>query len=184
MALKDFRPMMERCSNCLNCKWIPFDKVQSMRFGENCPSVCYNNFNAYSARGRFQLSQALLDERAEYTEAVTDVIHSCLACGACDVSCKICRYNLEPLAHNLELKHSAVEKGKTLPVQDDMIKSLHEEKTLLTGMKKEHRLDWKSDIKVKNAVKEQAEVIFFPGCKYSYDDKLKGYALDCLEILV
>jgi hypothetical protein len=51
MSLKDYRPMMERCSNCLGCRWIPFDKVKSQRFGENCPSVCYFNFNTYSARG-------------------------------------------------------------------------------------------------------------------------------------
>ena len=41
MALKDFLPMMERCSNCLGCKWIPFDKIQSQRFGENCPTNLY-----------------------------------------------------------------------------------------------------------------------------------------------
>ena len=34
MSLEDYRPMMERCSNCSYCKWTPFDKVRSQRFGD------------------------------------------------------------------------------------------------------------------------------------------------------
>jgi hypothetical protein len=56
----------------LGCKFIPFDKIKSLRFGENCPSIGYYNFNTYSARGRFQLSQSLLDGRAELDDTVTE----------------------------------------------------------------------------------------------------------------
>jgi hypothetical protein len=82
VSLNDFRPMMERCSNCLGCKWIPFDKIRSQRFGENCPSVCYYNFNTYSARGRFQLGLALLTDEAGYSDTVVNVVHNCTTCGA------------------------------------------------------------------------------------------------------
>ena len=88
MSLKDYRPMMERCSNCLGCKWIPFDKIKSQRFAENCPSSTYFNLHTYSARGKFQLAQTILDGDADYTEAVTEAVHSCTSCGACDVGCK------------------------------------------------------------------------------------------------
>ena len=142
MALQDFRPMMERCSNCLNCRWIPFDKVKSQRFGENCPSIVYNNFMTYSARGRFQLAQTILDGDADYSEAVVDVIHNCTTCGSCDATCKVCRYNLEPLEHNIELKVSAVEKGKILPRQAEIMKSLKAEQTMVTGKAKANRGDW------------------------------------------
>ena len=111
MALKDYEAMQERCSNCSYCKWIPFDKVKSTRFAENCPSVCYNNFNTYSARGRFQLGLAVAKEEMDYSGRTAEIVRDCLSCGACDVSCKICRYNLEPLEHNIALKEDAVEKG-------------------------------------------------------------------------
>jgi Fe-S oxidoreductase len=172
MSLKDYRPMMERCSNCLGCKWIPFDKIKSQRFGENCPSVCYYNFNTYSARGRFQLAQTILDGDAEYTKKVTEVVHSCTSCGACDVSCKICRYNLEPLDHNIALKIDAVEKAKTLPVQETIIGNLKKEQTMIQGQKRIDRMNWAKGIKVKDILLEKAEVLFFPGCKYSYEDGL------------
>lgn len=164
--------MQERCSNCSYCKWIPFDKVRSARFAENCPSVCYHGFNTYSARGRFQLGLAVLNGELDYSGRTGEIVRDCLACGACDVSCKICRYNLEPLAHNLALKADGVEKGSVTPEQAAMIQSLEREGTLLAGRKKADRPQWAEGLALKDALKEKAQVLFFPGCRYSYEEDL------------
>jgi Fe-S oxidoreductase len=170
MSLQDFRPMMERCSNCSYCKWTPFDKITSHRYSDNCPSVCYYNFNTYSARGRFQLAQSLLDNLCEYSDTVTEVIHACNTCGLCDISCKVCRYNLEPLEHNIELKVSAVEKGKIFPRQKEIMDSLVKQKTMLLGMQKANRLNWAKELGLVDVTKEESDIVFFPGCKYSYEE--------------
>lgn len=183
MALQDFRPMQERCSNCLACRWVPFDKLKSKRFGENCPSIAYYQFMTYSARGRFQLGQTILDGEADYTETITELAHNCMACGSCDVTCKICRYNLEPLEHNIELKVDAVEKGHTLPAQAPIMAALKQEQTMLPGMKKADRLAWAAGIEVKDLFKEKAEIAFYPGCKYAYDPQLQKVARAALQIL-
>ncbi|MBQ3323090.1 MAG: (Fe-S)-binding protein [Firmicutes bacterium] len=183
MRLEDYRPMMERCSNCLSCKWIPYDKIQDNRFGENCPAVCYYNFNTYSARGRFQMAQSLLDGRTTYTDTVTDVIHSCLSCGACDVSCKICRYNLEPLEHNIALKNRAITDGHAKAEQTEILASLKKEGTMIRGEAKAERTNWMKDLGLKDLFKEKADVAVFAGCKYSYDARLQGYARKAIDIL-
>ena len=183
MSLQDFRPMMERCSNCSYCKWTPFDKIKSQRFGENCPSVYYYNFNTYSARGRFQLGQTLLDKRHDYTDTVTEVIHACNTCGLCDVSCKVCRYNLEPLEHNIELKVSAVEHGKILPRQKTIIDSLSKHNTMIPDMKKANRMGWTKDLGLIDVNKEKADVLFFAGCKFSYDESLQHVGRETVKIL-
>ncbi len=183
MALEELRPMEERCSNCLGCKWIPFDKVKSLRFGENCPSISYSNFNAYSARGRFELGLALQTKDADLSATTTQVIHECTTCGACDVACKVTRYNLEPLEHNIELKAYAVEAGKTLPGQKEMIEALSKEKTMIVGKKKSDRSAWAQGLGLKDLTKEKADVMFFPGCKYSYDSKLTKIAQSAVRIL-
>jgi Fe-S oxidoreductase len=175
--------MMERCSNCLGCKWIPFDKIKSQRFGENCPSVCFYNFNTYSARGKFQLGQAILDGETAYTEQILEAVQNCTSCGACDVSCKICRYNLEPLEHNIALKADAIQKGNILPSQAALIESLKKEQTLLRDMKKNDRTNWLKGLKVKNVLSEKAEILFFPGCKYSYDKELMDKAACIVSLL-
>ena len=109
MALEDFAAEMDRCSQCSYCqcsycKWIPFDQMKSWRFAKNCPSIAYHNFNSYSARGRYAVGQSLLRGQSEYSETVRNIVNTCLTCGSCDVSCKVCRYNLEPLEMVRELK--------------------------------------------------------------------------------
>ena len=184
MSLEEYKPMMERCSNCLNCKWSPFDKIRGQRFGENCPSVCYFNFNTYAARGRFQLALALINKEFTYTDKIVEVIHHCTTCGSCDINCKICRYNLEPLEHNLELKARAVQDGKVLPQQMPIIENLKKEKTMIVGKLKNNRSNWAKGLKVKDLAKEKAEVAFFPGCKYSYDENLQAVARSATELLL
>jgi Fe-S oxidoreductase len=183
MSLNDFRPMEERCSNCLACKWIPFDKVKSQRFGENCPSISWGNFNTYSARGRFELGLALLTKDADLSPATTDIIQTCTSCGSCDVACKVSRYNLEPLDHNIELKAHAIGEGKVLPVQAQIIESLKTEKTMIRGKKKAARGAWASGLGLKDLSKEKGDVLFFPGCKYSYDETLTKNARSSVKIL-
>jgi Fe-S oxidoreductase len=184
MKFENYRSMMERCSNCLGCKWIPFDKIKSQRFGENCPSSKYFNFHSYSARGKFQLGQVLLDGKSEITPTAAEAIFSCNACGLCDVSCKICRYNLEPLSYLISMKAYAVEKGKAYPVQEKIAEHFNEQKTMIRGSKHQERQKWAEGLKLKDLTQEQGEVMFFAGCKYSYAPAYHENVRKCVEILL
>jgi Fe-S oxidoreductase len=177
--LSDFRPMMERCSNCLACKWIPYDKIQSQRFGENCPESLYYKFFTYSARGKMQSAQALQDGDYGYTDGMLEAAASCLSCGACDVACKVTRYNLEPLDFNIALKNDAVSKGNVLPAQKAMIDSLKNEQTMLAGMKKADRTAWSEGLGLVDALREPCDALFFP----SYDEKLRKSARKAVKVL-
>ena len=81
MALEDYKPDMERCSQCSYCKWIPLDHVKSWRFSKGCPSIAYNNFNSYSARGRFAVALSLINGESDYTDKVRDIVFKCVTCG-------------------------------------------------------------------------------------------------------
>jgi Fe-S oxidoreductase len=173
MALEDYRPDQERCSQCSYCKWIPQDKIRSWRFAKGCPSIAYSNFNAYSARGRFAVARSLLDGKIEYTDRVLDIIYKDLSCGLCDVSDKVCRYNLEPLGNILELKARAVTDGQLLPQHMPIIDNLKKEDTMMLGMVRADRGNWAKGLDVKDLTKDKAEVAFFAGCRFSYDEELQ-----------
>jgi len=184
--LEDFFPMQRRCSNCLGCKFVPFEKIKSNRFGRNCPSIWYYNFNAYSARGRFQLGQNIIEDGYVGWEGQTlDVVFNCQACGACDIGCKITRFNLEPLAHNIALKERAVEEGKAPMSLKLLIAQLKSQKSMLPGSKKSDRAKWSAGLRLKDlsAGKATAEYAFFPGCQYAYDKGLQKKAKTYVEIL-
>jgi Fe-S oxidoreductase len=172
MALEDYRADMERCSQCSYCKWIPQDKIKSWRFAKGCPSIAYSNFNSYSARGRFAVARSLLDGKVDYTDRVLDIIYKDLSCGSCDVSDKVCRYNLSPLHNILELKARAVMDGQLLAQHIPIIDNLRKEDTMMLGMVKEKRGEWAKGLDVKDLTKEKTEIAFFAGCRFSYDEEL------------
>jgi len=183
--LEDFFPMQRRCSNCLQCKFVPYEKIKSNRFGRNCPSVWYYNFNLYSARGKFQLGQNIIeDESVKFEGLALDAIFNCQACGACDMACKVTRFNLEPLAHNLALKERAVEKGLAPVELKAAVNSLEKQKTMLPDCRKSNRANWADDLGLKDVSgKETAEYVFFPGCQYAYNAELRKKAATYVKIL-
>lgn len=182
MPLSDFAAEADRCSQCSGCKWIPYDQVKSWRFAKNCPSIAYHDFNSYSARGRYAVTGSLLRGQSEITEAVEEIAFTCLACGSCDVSCKICRYNLEPLEMVRELKFHLVENGHELPALRAVVDAVEGTGNPF-GLARTARGDWAEGLDVKRLPAEKAEVLFFAGCMYSYDAELQETARASIRIL-
>ena len=125
---------------------------------------------------------SLIEKEVGYTKAGMDVINSCTTCGMCDISCKVCRYNLEPLEYNFEMKAEAVRKGNIMPIQQKIIDSLNKEKTMLPGKLNKERCDWVEELNLKNIFKEKTEILFFPGCKFSYDEKFQKLSKSAIKL--
>jgi Fe-S oxidoreductase len=182
LALEDYKADMERCSQCSYCKWIPLDHVKSWRFAKGCPSIAYSNFLSYSARGRFAVALSLLNGQSTYSDKVLDVVYKCTTCGSCDVSDKICRYNLEPLEMIQELKFHAVENGQILPQHTAIIEHLRKENNMMDSPAAS-RGDWAEGLGLKLLPSDSAEVLFHAGCRYSYDADLRDTVRNAATIL-
>ncbi len=182
MALSDYRADAMRCTRCTYCRWIPFDLVKSARFAKGCPSIEYGGFHAYSAGGRLVTALSLMDGRSEVTEKVKDSVFKCNMCGLCDVSCKLCRYDMEPVLAMRELRFALVEQGHTLPQVEPVIEGLRTEFNMLQKPADE-RGDWAAKLKVKDLATETAEYVFHAGCRYSFDGDLGHVARTSVKIL-
>ena len=182
MALEDFAAEMDRCSQCSYCKWIPFDQVKSWRFAKNCPSIAYHNFNSYSARGRYAVGRSLIKAQSGYSDTVRDVVYTCLTCGSCDVSCKVCRYNLEPLEMVRELKFRLVEDSQRLDDHQALVDRINKESNTM-GRPRSERGKWADDIDVPRLPGEKTDVLFHTGCRFSYDKDLQETAKAAVSIL-
>ncbi|MGE5123088.1 MAG: (Fe-S)-binding protein [Acidobacteriaceae bacterium] len=182
MALEDFAAEMDRCSQCSYCKWIPFDQIKSWRFAKNCPSIAYHNFNSYSARGRYAVARSLINKQSPYTDTVRKIAYTCLACGACDVSCKICRYNLEPLEMVRELKFRLVEDDQRLSTHQALIDSLNKESNTL-GSPRNQRGQWAEGLDVPRIPAGKAGVLFHAGCRFSFDEDVQKSAWAAVSLL-
>jgi Fe-S oxidoreductase len=182
VALEDYKTDMERCSLCTYCKWVPLDQIKSWRFAKGCPSIAYSNFLSYSARGRYAVALSLLQGRSSYTERVLDIVYKCQACGSCDVACKVCRYNLEPLETILELRAKLVEDGQSLPSHQAMMERLRREGTTASKPKAQ-RGKWAEGLDIKTLGSKKAEVLFHAGCRLSDDEELQKIARTAVTLL-
>jgi Fe-S oxidoreductase len=182
MPLEDFAAEMDRCSQCSYCKWIPFDQMKSWRYAKNCPSVAFHNFNSYSARGRYAVARSLLRGHSGYTDTVRDIAFTCLTCGSCDVSCKVCRYNLEPLDMVRELKFRLVQDGQGLEAHRAILQSLDQEQNTMR-QPSARRGDWADGLDVPRLFSDKAEILFHAGCRLSYDNDLQQSARTAVLLL-
>ncbi len=182
MGIQDFRADALRCTRCAYCKWIPFDLVKSWRFAKGCPSIEYGKFHSYSAGGRLVTALSLMDGRSTITESVKRSVFMCNMCGSCDVACKICRYDMEPLQAMRELRAELVKDGHLPPHAEEILASLKTNLNMM-GEPKEKHGDWAKDLKVKNLTKEKAKVVFHAGCRYAFDGELGGIARSAVKIL-
>jgi Fe-S oxidoreductase len=182
VALEDYHAVMERCMRCSFCKWIPLSKVKSWRFAKGCPSIEYGKFQAYSAGGKLAVGLAFLEGRIGYTERLPDIIYKCMLDGLCDVSCKICRYDLEPVEAMRELRFKLVEDGQLLPEHMGVIESLRKEDNMMMKPKAE-RGEWAEGLDVRNLTQEKAEVVFHTGCRFSFDGELRKVPRTAIDLL-
>ncbi len=173
MALENYQADMARCSRCSYCKFIPFAQVKSWRFSKGCPSAEYGKFQSYSAGGRLSVALALLEKRFRYEDSdrLLDIVYQCMLDGLCDVSDKICRYNMEPLETMRELRFRLVEDGQLLPQHMPIIDSLRKEDNMVMKSKAE-RGKWAEGLDIKDLTKDSAEVVFHVGCRFSFDEEL------------
>ncbi len=175
MALEDYRDDCTDCSRCSYCKWIPLDHIRSARFARACPSIEYCSFQAYSLAGRLAIGLSLLEDRVGYNDQLKDIVWTCQMDGACDVSDKICRYNIRGLEVMREMRFKLVENGQTLPQHKPYIDSLHKEKNTMLELG-ENRGKWADGLDLKNLAEDKASVVFHAGCRYSYDKRLRKTA--------
>jgi len=74
-----------------------------------------------------------------------------------------------------ELKFSLVENGQCLDEHQAVIKSLNKEHNTM-HQPKIRRGEWADDLDVPHLFSQKAEVLFFAGCRFSYDHDLRKSA--------
>ena len=192
MALEDYRADAMRCNRCSYCKWIPQDRIKSWEFAKGCPSVDYRHFHAYSGGGRLVALLSLTDGRSEITDELVDVVYECTLCGQCDVSCKVCRYDMHPLSGAKEFRHYLNQKGVVPPAYPGVIAKLRETGNM-AGAPQAKRADWADGLGLKKLAGpgaaagpdtvDKAEVLFHAGCLYSFNPGLRSAVQAAAKVL-
>ncbi len=180
MGLEQYKGDMEMCCRCSACKFIPLQKVAGFNYVNVCPSISRFNFHSYSGGGRLNIGAAMLRDGFKYTDRLLNIVYNCQLCGACGVSCNYAMdmQVLEPIS---EFRIKCVDSGKTNPVLDSVIAGLRKQGSMVPATGK--RGDWASGLGLKDATKENVDVLYHVGCLTSYDKDMQKLAKATAKIL-
>jgi Fe-S oxidoreductase len=110
-------------------------------------------------------------KRSELSDYVADIVYRCQLCGACDVSCKVYRDDIDLTEVLLEMRAHCVEEGRLIPEHMLTVDALKRENNVF-GEPREDRAAWAEGLGIKDASRESARVLMHAGCRYSYDREL------------
>ena len=191
MALDDYRAVAMRCNRCSYCKWIPQDRITSHEFAKGCPSVDYRHFHAYSGGGHMVALLSLTDGRSEITDELVDVVYECTLCGNCDVSCKVCRYDMWILDGARELRYHLNQQGVVPPAYPGVIAKLRDSGNMAgaprpsapTGPMDWASRNWRPRCGGRPDTVAKTDVLFHAGCLYSFIPALRNVVQASARVL-
>lgn len=160
---------MYKCSKCGYCRDTVSDELG---FYHVCPVYKNLRMEHYSGRGRTTVALGLSEGVIRFSEPLTDVIFTCLSCGACKEICPE-KIDVCGITRNLRLE---VFRRK---LQPDKVRQIQ------SGLKKTHNLfgeegprsEWAEGLNLP----KKGETLFFAGCSdsYSYPETARA----CVKIL-
>ncbi|MDE3114240.1 MAG: (Fe-S)-binding protein [Pseudomonadota bacterium] len=173
MGLEQYKGDMAMCCRCSACKFVPMQKVSGYKYANVCPSISRYDFHSYSGGGRMNIGAAALRNGMNYTDKLLDIVYNCQMCGACGVSCNYAM-DMEVMAPITEFRIKCVADGKTHPALDKVIDRLRKQDSMVPVTGK--RGDWTAGLQLKDATKDEVDVLYYVGCLTSYDKSLQKLA--------
>jgi heterodisulfide reductase subunit D len=176
-----------KCVRCGLCRMVNPEKVKSQKWSDQCPAGTRYLFEAYFGSGKQEMLRALSTTPPELamSERLQHIIYTCTLCGSCQALCNTTK-DLEPTNASVALREHAVREGwGPLPEHEPLIKSiLNYDNPWLQP--RAARVKWAKrgkDVKIKDAAKEEVEVLYYPGCTASYDPEIQPVAREVVRLL-
>jgi heterodisulfide reductase subunit D len=176
-----------KCVRCGLCRMVNPEKVKSQKWSDQCPAGTRYLFEAYFGSGKQEMLRALSTTPPELamSERLQHIIYTCTLCGSCQALCNTTK-DLEPTNASVALREHAVREGwGPLPEHEPLIKSiLNYDNPWLQP--RAARVKWAKrgkGVKIKDAAKEEVEVLYYPGCTASYDPEIQPVAREVVRLL-
>ncbi len=176
-----------KCVRCGLCRMVNPEKVKSHKWSDQCPAGTRFLFESYYGSGKQEMLRALSTTPPELamSERLQHIIYTCTLCGSCQALCNPTK-DLEPTNVSVALREHAVREGwGPLPEHEPLIKSiLNYDNPWLQP--RAARVKWAKrgkGVKIKDAAKEEVEVLFYPGCTASYDPEIQPVAREVVRLL-
>ena len=195
-TLKNLLKFEAAALSCVHCGQCRVANWPEKNFYYVCPVYQTDitpKFEPFFARGKHIILKGLLWGDLELSQELSDLLFQCSLCGACYEFCH--NAHNESIAFKTHewmdhvnvfeaLRADLVEAGFPIEAQIPMNKAMVE---LLNPYERDNKekLDWteKVDFKIKDASKEDADILYFVGCTAALTPKIQNVAVNTVKIL-
>ncbi len=193
--LKNLNEFKEAALSCIHCGQCRVANWPSKGIFYICPVYKTDitpNFEPFFTRGKNIILKGLFWGDLELSQEISDIIFQCTLCGLCYEFCHNAHNdNIDFPTHRWmdnvnvyeALRADLVEAGYSIEAQDSMNKAMVK---LLNpyGRENNDKLNWTKqlDFKIKNASKEDAEILYFVGCTAALTPKIQDVAIATAKI--
>src|SRR4030042_6016645 len=165
MSLKDLQEWLYGCTHCGTCKDI------LNTFAPACPAGEKYQLESYFPSGKMLIARGCVNGVLTLDDDDTrQPIFACTGCLSCEQQCGV--YHHQHIFDTVQaLRSESVMQGNLNPAYMVMVESLKKDDNGF-GKPKAERREWAKDLKLKDAAKENTEVIYHAGCMLSFDADL------------
>ena len=193
--LKHLSKLKDAALSCVHCGQCRVANWPEKNFYYVCPvykTEMTPNFEPFFARGKNIILKGLLWGDLELSQELSEIIFQCSVCGACEEFCHNAFNESIDFANHRwmdsvnvfeALRADLVEAGYALEVHVPMNKALVE---LLNPYQRDNKQkeEWakKLDFKIKDAGKEEVEILYFVGCTAALTPQIQRVAIATAKI--
>ena len=193
--LKHLSKLKDAALSCVHCGQCRVANWPEKNFYYVCPvykTEMTPNFEPFFARGKNIILKGLLWGDLELSQELSEIIFQCSVCGACEEFCHNAFNESIDFANHRwmdsvnvfeALRADLVEAGYALEVHVPMNKALVE---LLNPYQRDNKQkeEWakKLDFKIKDAGKEEVEILYFVGCTAALTPQIQRVAIPTAKI--
>lgn len=173
-------PNVLQCIACGDCREQTDYTANPPKWGVCVAKEHTSGFEPFFARGKMQIIRSLWQGKLELSKDMAEVIFQCPTCNAC---ADACAYDMDNVALYEALRAELVDAGCGLEAHVPMNKAMVE---LLNPYQRDNKLkaNWleKLDFKIKDANKEQSEIIYYVGCTAALTPDIEDVAVNTAQI--
>ena len=176
MALDELKEWLYGCTHCGTCK-----DVLNI-FSPACPAGEKYQLESYFPSGKMLIARGVVNGVLNLEDDdIRERIYACTGCLSCEQQCGV--YHHQHIFETVQaLRTEAVTQGCLNPAYMVMVDSLKKDDNVF-GKPKAERGQWAKDMKIKDAGKEKAEVVYHAGCMLSFDPELWEVPRSAIKLL-
>jgi len=170
-----------QCISCGDCREATDYTSEPQKWGVCVARDHTSGFEAFFGRGKMQIIRSLWQGKLQLSKDLGEVIYQCPTCNAC---AETCAYDMDNAAIYETLRAELIDAGCGLEAHVPMNKAMVE---LLNPYERDNKQkkDWlgKLDFKIKDATKEEADVLYFVGCTAALTPEIQTVAINTAKVL-